>query len=96
MCEYVLVCVNMCWYVLSSLCCWLRQCWRRCVGCCVVVTIQKKNDICDIIFPIQLYINSKKSIKLQILQIYINSKNNSAPQQICNHYRSDGTSAVST
>ena len=28
--------------MLSSLCCWLRQCWRRCVGCCVVVTVQKK------------------------------------------------------
>ena len=29
------------------LCCRLRQCWRRCVGCCVVVTVHKKNDICN-------------------------------------------------
>ena len=27
----------------SSLCCWLRLCWRRCVGCCVVKKrVQKK------------------------------------------------------
>ena len=27
----------------SSLCCWLRQCGRRCVGCCVVKKrVQKK------------------------------------------------------
>ena len=37
-CQYVI----MCQCVLSSLCCWLRQCWRRCVGCCVVVTVQKE------------------------------------------------------
>ena len=35
----------MCQYVLSSLCCWLRQCWRRCVGCCVLVTVQKKKEV---------------------------------------------------
>ena len=33
---------SMCEYVLSSLCCWLPQCWRRCVGCSVVVTVPKK------------------------------------------------------
>ena len=26
---------------LSSLCCWLCQCWRRCVGCCMV----RKNEM---------------------------------------------------
>ena len=49
--------------------CLLRQCWRRCVGCCVV-TIQKKrrkNDICNFkksptreFIPITVLINSKK------------------------------------
>ena len=39
---YAFVCVSMCQYVLSSLCCWLRQCWRLCVGCCAVVKFQKR------------------------------------------------------
>ena len=38
-CLVVLVCGSMWWYVLF---CRLRQCWRRCVGCCAVVTVQKK------------------------------------------------------
>ena len=37
------------WYVLSSLFCWLRQCWRRCVGCCVVVTVSKKKKTTSVI-----------------------------------------------
>ena len=54
-------------FVSVSMCCWLRQCWRRCVGSCVVVTVQKKNDICNYretsrerFFPLQFYVNSKK------------------------------------
>ena len=39
---FVFGCVSMCWYVLSSLCCWLPQCWCRCVGCCVVMTVQRR------------------------------------------------------
>ena len=67
-CLVVLVCVSMRYYVLSSLCCWSRQCWRRCVGCCVVVTVQKKKETTSVIiekiprenFPLQFKINSKK------------------------------------
>ena len=29
-------CIPLCRHCVSSFCCWLRQCWRRCVGCCVV------------------------------------------------------------
>ena len=42
LCLVVFGCVGMWWYVVSSLFCWLRRCWRRCVGCCVVVTVKKK------------------------------------------------------
>ena len=31
----------LCLSMMSWLCCWLRRCWRRCVGCCVVVKVQK-------------------------------------------------------
>ena len=39
MCQYVSICVSMC-----CLRCvvGLRQCWRRCVGYCVVVTVEEK------------------------------------------------------
>ena len=70
------------WYVLSSLFCWLRQCWRRCVGCCVVVTVQKKrekNDICNFKkCPVREFISITVLIN-QSLQIYFNSKK-SAPR----------------
>ena len=71
--------------MLSSLCCWLRQCWRRCIGCCVVMTVQKRpkrnikvqeNIPQGNLFPLRFNINSKKlnRIELQTLQFYINSK----------------------
>ena len=47
LCLVVFGYVCSCQYVLSSLCCWLRQCWRLCAGCCAVVTVQKKNDVCN-------------------------------------------------
>ena len=40
MCLHVTVCLC----VLSSLCSWLRRYWRRCVGCCVVVTVQQNKE----------------------------------------------------
>ena len=81
MCLFVLACFIMCQYVLSSLCCWLRQCWRLCVGCCAVVTVQKKTKTTSVItekYPARALfdINSKK-IK-------------SAPRQICNYFGADG------
>ena len=67
LCLVVFGYVWSCWYVLSSLCCWLRQCWRRCVGCCAVVPVQKKNDVC----------NFKINVPRENLStVLINSKNN--------------------
>ena len=60
---------------------------RRCVGCCVMMTVQKKNqnDICD-------YRNNIPRENFS-LQFYIYSKNISAPRKICNHFRRDGTTS---
>ena len=84
MCQYVIVCV-------VFVGCWLRQCWRRCVGFCVVVTVQKKkeNEICNSqkkkprenLSPLRFSSSKKKRIRLQSLQIKFNSKKvESAPR----------------
>ena len=84
LCQCVSVCVSMCQYVLFSLCCWLRQCWRQCVGCCVVVTVRKKKKTKSVI-P-----------KKYPLQIFINSKNKICTTHFCNYLRGDGMSKSTT
>ena len=72
----MLVCVSMCCLRCVVDC-------RRCVGCCAVVTVQKKNDICKyrkisregIYFHCRFILFRKKiRIELQSLQFKINSK----------------------
>ena len=76
---------------------------RRCVGCCVVMTVQKtkmKSVITEKIprnnlSQLQLYINSeilKKRIKLHHYKLKLIRKNKSAPRQIGNYFCRDGTS----
>ncbi len=55
---------------LSSLCCWLRQRWRRCVGCCVVRKWRflKKKVIAHKLHPQGIYLHhGKKRGKTQHL-----------------------------
>ena len=96
LCWYVSVCDSMCKCVLSSLCCWLRQCWRRCVGCCVVVTVQKRKTTSVITekYPAREFISitvlyqvKKNALNYSHYRFILNRKNKICTTHFCNYFR---------
>ena len=82
-----MLCLVVCWWCLvvlvcesvwSSLyCCWWRQGWRRCVGCCVVVTVR-----------IYLHYGFNSSEKIRPASNY--EYYGILTTHFCNHFRRDG------
>ena len=86
-CLVVLVCGSKWYYVFlcDSMCCLfcVVGC-RRCVGCCVVMTVQKKTKTTSVITEI-----SRERIYFHY-SLKLIRKNKSAPRQICNYFGWNG------